>query len=97
MINRRQLRGYPLDDNCKKLAAIVRDVDGAGDPRKFCTGIIDDDTRHICKPCRDCKAYRENATPWNGERFGVLPGQITIDEILKRQDEGGGGNGSATV
>ncbi len=95
MINRRQLRGYPLDDNCKKLAAIVNDVDGAGDPRKFCTGI--DDGEGVCETCANCKACAVNATPWNGERFGVLPGQITVDEILQQQEEGGGGNGSATV
>ena len=79
-----------LDERCREDAEIVREVDGKGDPRKFCTGYSEGD--ELNPGCAICKAYAENATPWNGERFGVLPGQITIDEVLQRQEGGEGNN-----
>ena len=83
IINRRMLRGFSLDDQCRDFGEILREVDGPGDPRRFCTGYSFEG--EVNPDCAMCKAYAENAGPWAGERNGVLPGQITIDEILSEE------------
>ena len=42
IINRRVMRGFALDDQCKDFGWILKEVDGKGDPRRFCTGISDE-------------------------------------------------------
>ena len=83
--SRSQMRGDKLDADCKYKSVIVRDADGPGDPRQFCSGIMDELTKDIKDKCTACKAYVENAKPWPGERFGILPGQISIDEFLNME------------
>lgn len=76
------MRGFPLDDQCKDFGGIIREADGKGDPRRFCTG-YSDDNGSVHEDCVSCKAFIKNMTPWMGERDGVLPGQISIDEYMK--------------
>lgn len=87
IINRRVLRGMPLDDQCKDFGGIIREADGRGDPRRYCTGYSDGEG--VSQSCSACKAFIKNMVPWRGERFGVLPGQISIDDILKNDDKEG--------
>ena len=90
IINRRVIRGFALDDQCRDFGGILREIDGKGDPRRFCTGISDETGGGVSPSCKTCKAFVKNATPWNGERDGVLPGQISIDEYMEeiRKTEG---------
>ena len=87
VINRRVLRGFALDDQCKDFGGIIREADGKGDPRRFCTGYSVDEGGKLQEQCAICKAYIGNVTPWDGERNGVLPGQISIEEYMKSEDE----------
>ena len=80
------MRGFPLDDQCKDFGGLCREVDGEGDPRIYCTG-YSDDTGNVQTACAECKAYVKNVTPWKGERNGVLPGLITIDELIEAAEE----------
>ena len=87
VISRRSVRGYPLDDDCRE-AVIVREADGVGDPRRYCCGIHDPETDQLEMKCVICKAHIENLVPWKGERNGVLPGQISIEEYLQEKERG---------
>ena len=80
------VRGFPLDEQCKEFGELCREVDGDGDPRIFCTG-YSNDAGDVQTFCAECKAYVKNVTPWKGERNGVLPGQISIDELLADAEE----------
>ena len=88
IISRRSVRGYPLDDDCRT-TGIIREADGAGDPRRYCSGICDPETGQIEMKCVVCKAHIDNVTPWKGERNGVLPGQISVEEYLQEKERGG--------
>lgn len=66
-INRAQLRGEPLDEDCKK-ANIVKHEYGPKDNRIFCYGVCDGyDDFEVAEKCCKCKAYAYNAEPWEGE------------------------------
>ena len=67
IISRRSVRGYPLDDDCRT-AGIIREADGAGNPRRYCSGYKDTATEEIKPDCLECKAYIDNIVPWKGER-----------------------------
>lgn len=90
IINRRVMRGRPLDDQCRDFGGIMREIDGKGDPRRYCTGYSVIDSGEIHKGCASCKAFYGNATPWKGERDGILPGQISMDEYMRGNENDNG-------
>ena len=53
VINRRVLRGFALDGQCKDFGGIIREADGKGDPRRFAPGI----------PLTEAASYRNSAQP----------------------------------
>lgn len=58
MINRAQLRGKPLDSDCRRASKISRDHDD----RIFCYGLYEDMSDwEIQKKCKECGAYVGNA------------------------------------
>lgn len=59
---RAALRGFPLDDDCKK-ARISTHEYGPEDDRKFCYGLYDCSTVEVLEKCRNCGAYAYNAIP----------------------------------
>ena len=61
-INRAELRGKPLDLDCKK-AHTTRHEYGQQDERVFCLGLCDKKTDDIIKKCLNCKAWVKNAEP----------------------------------
>lgn len=85
VISRRSVRGFPLDDDCRS-AGIIREADGQGDPRRYCSGYTNPITGETKPDCVTCKAHIDNVTPWKGERNGVLPGQISIEEYLHERE-----------
>ena len=61
-----------------------------GGSEKILHGNIGRNRGGVSPSCETCKAFVKNATPWNGERDGILPGQISIDEYMEeiRKTEG---------
>lgn len=62
-ISRAKLRGAPLDENCKK-AKISKNEYGPEDNRYFCYGLIDCKNDEYLDKCRECKAFVDNAKPF---------------------------------
>lgn len=62
MINRAQIRGCKLDEDCK-LAHTTTHESGPDDDRVFCYGICDIEPDFLAEKCKDCKAYVYNAEP----------------------------------
>lgn len=62
MKNRAQLRGKPLDADCKR-AYTSRHEYGPEDDRVFCLGLIDFMNDEYLDKCRTCKANVYNAEP----------------------------------
>lgn len=60
---RAQLRGKPLDEDCRKIARSDSGQFGAQDRRCFCTGIWDPMHEDFLPKCRECKAWSSNAEP----------------------------------
>lgn len=60
-VSRSQLRGKPLDDDCKK-AEISKYESGPADNRCFCYGLIDLSTEVPLDKCMECEAFARNAT-----------------------------------
>ena len=66
MISRAELRGKPLDEDCKT-AHLTTSEFGEDDYRVFCYGLYKEQSvTEICDKCRECKAFVENATPLKG-------------------------------
>lgn len=61
-VNRSQLRGKPLDDDCKKARTTTNEY-GENDNRVFCYGLFDCMYIDIADKCIKCKAYVDNAEP----------------------------------
>lgn len=66
MINRAQLRGKPLDRNCKKARTEPHQY-GQNDDRVFCSGLINYENDEFLPKCRDCGAFVDNAMPPENE------------------------------
>lgn len=60
---RAQMRGKPLDDDCKKYGRPDSGQFGPEDRRCFCTGMLDRMTDDIVDKCRECAAWNALATP----------------------------------
>lgn len=66
MITRRELKGEPLDYDCKTAVPATNEY-GIDDDRVFCYGLYKEQSEtEICDKCRKCKAFVENATPLKG-------------------------------
>lgn len=61
-INRAQLRGKPLDEDCKKAYTLTHEY-GEHDNRVFCMGLIDLMDDEPVTECEKCAAWYRNATP----------------------------------
>lgn len=62
-VNRAQLRGKPLDEDCKR-AVTAKYEYGFDDKRVFCYGIYCGyNNCDIAEKCRECKACVYNAEP----------------------------------
>lgn len=62
MISRAQLRGKPLDDDCR-IARQSSHEYGMNDNRVFCYGLMDRMTDEYLQKCRECGAFVDNAEP----------------------------------
>lgn len=62
-INRAQLKGSPLEEDCKKFAYSDPHQFGPEDKRCFCSGIWDRMRDEYCKKCVTCAAWNGNAIP----------------------------------
>lgn len=62
-VSRAQLRGKPLDEDCKIYGMISRYEYGEEDNRCFCFGLINPMYEDYEQKCRDCKAWSRNAEP----------------------------------
>lgn len=60
---RAQLRGKPLDEDCRKIARSDSGQYGPQDRRCYCTGIWDPMHEEILSKCRECRAWNNNAEP----------------------------------
>ena len=65
-VNRAQLRGEQLKQNCY-IAKTVRHEFGRNDNRVFCYGVVDPMTDDLIAQCRDCKALIDYAEPLEEE------------------------------
>lgn len=66
MVNRAQLRGKPLDKDCKRANTITNEY-GTQDDRVFCYGLYEEPTDWLIKKkCLECKAFVNNAEPLKG-------------------------------
>ena len=66
-VNRAQLRGKPLDEDCKK-ANTTKYEYGPDDNRIFCYGLYPGcNDFDVLDKCRECRAYAYNALPPEGE------------------------------
>lgn len=65
-INRAELRGKPLDSDCKKAHTSTHEY-GKDDNRGFCLGIKDLMTEEPLEKCEVCKAFVFNAEPLEEE------------------------------
>lgn len=61
-INRAQLRGQPLDEDCKKANRTTHEC-GLEDNRVFCYGLEDPMYDEPYEKCENCKAFIINITP----------------------------------
>ena len=61
-INRAQLRGKPLDEDCNKAYRTTHEY-GLDDNRIFCYGLIDRMNDEELPKCRECGAWAYNAKP----------------------------------
>ena len=62
-ITRAQLRGKPLDEDCKKANRTTHEY-GIDDNRVFCYGLLEDMSYWAKQEkCENCKAYVYNAEP----------------------------------
>ena len=61
-VSRAQLRGKPLDIDCKNTYTTNHEY-GEEDKRVFCFGQYDEETEKVIRKCRECGAYVENAKP----------------------------------
>ena len=64
-ITRAQLRGKPLDEDCRKIAKSDSGQFGPNDKRCFCTGIWSPMYEDYLEKCFHCTAWGANATPLN--------------------------------
>lgn len=62
MISRKQLRGKPLDIDCKRARQTTHEY-GWQDNRVFCYGLIDRMTDEHLQKCKECRAFVDNAEP----------------------------------
>lgn len=93
MINRAQLRGEPLNDDCKTARTTTNEF-GTKDCRVFCYGLYKNQSEtEICDKCLNCGAYVHNAEPpKEKEKPKKRYGDLTIDEIrnlIKCRDNNG--------
>ena len=58
-INRSQMRGKPLDDDCKN-AHVCSIINEEGTKECYCYGIIDLYNDEYLDKCRECKAFEKN-------------------------------------
>lgn len=65
MENRAELRGKPLDEDCKTARTTTHEY-GIADDRVFCYGLFDPKYEAPIEKCYGCKAFVENATPPKG-------------------------------
>ncbi len=63
-ISRAELRGTSLDEDCKK-AQISKYEYGPKDNRCFCYGLINCENDEYLDKCRECKAFVDNAEPFD--------------------------------
>lgn len=61
-INRTELRGKPLDSDCKEAHTMTHEY-GQDDNRVFCFGIKNLMTEEPLEKCEACKAFVFNAEP----------------------------------
>lgn len=61
-INRAQLCGKPLDDDCRVAYTTTHEY-GELDNRVFCYGLIDKMNGEHLSKCKKCKAFVGNAEP----------------------------------
>lgn len=61
-INRIQLRGKPLDKDCKEAYCTTGEY-GPNDERVFCYGLEDAKSDDLLKKCLKCPAHWRNAEP----------------------------------
>lgn len=61
-VSRAQLRGKPLDADCKKAQRVSNEY-VEEDKRVFCFGLFDMANDEVISKCRECMAYVENAEP----------------------------------
>lgn len=62
MISRAKLRGYKLDEDCKRANTTTHEY-GLEDDRVFCHGLYNCRTDEIIEKCLHCKAFVYNAKP----------------------------------
>lgn len=62
MISRAKLRGYKLDDDCKRANTTTNEY-GLDDNRVFCHGLYNCMTDELIEKCLRCKAFLCNAEP----------------------------------
>lgn len=62
-VTRAQLRGKPLDTDCKRWGKPDPYQFGLKDKRCFCTGILDCMTDDVDNKCKECAAWNALATP----------------------------------
>lgn len=60
MISRAKLRGYKLDDDCKRTNTTTNEY-GLDDNRVFCHGLYNCMTDEVIEKCLCCKAFVYNA------------------------------------
>lgn len=65
-MNRSQLRGKRLDEDCKR-AYTTRHEYGLRDDRVFCYGLVDKMTDEYIDKCKECGALVYNAEPLQEE------------------------------
>lgn len=61
-VNRAQLRGKPLDEDCKRTYRTSHQY-GSDDNRVFCYGLRNMFDDRLLRKCRECGAHVDNAEP----------------------------------
>lgn len=63
-VSRAQLRGAPLEKDCH-MAYTTTNEFGSDDNRVFCYGLYEDMADVTLEMCLSCRAYYENAKPYD--------------------------------
>ena len=62
-VTRAEIRGKPLDDDCKRYGYSKSGQFGPDDKRCFCSGIWNRMTDEFERKCFECNAWDSNAQP----------------------------------